>query len=350
VQTADLALRSAAVGSLLLLGALMLRQWRARPVGWLGAALALGAICHLLCPRVVAAWGFGLTSLPLLVGCVGVPLLFRWFARALFEERFGWRASDALLAAAVLGFGLAEIHLAVGGACADPGLRMIIGFVAKLAALGTVAWTLVEAFTGRRADLVETRRRLRLQMVAALAAYMLVVIAAELYLLGAAAPPWVAAADGAGVLLLVIGLGLALLRARDDLVPGQPYRDVGPDAADIAIEQRLRAAMEQERLYREEGLSIAVLAARVGVQEYRLRRVINGQLGFRNFNDFLNRQRIAEACAALSDPTKARIPVLTIALEAGFGSLGPFNRAFKAQVGLTPTEYRRTKLAEVRES
>jgi AraC-like DNA-binding protein len=36
--------------------------------------------------------------------------------------------------------------------------------------------------------------------------------------------------------------------------------------------------------------------------------------------------------------------VLTIALEAGFGSLGAFNRAFKAQLGVTPTEYRHEKL------
>jgi AraC-like DNA-binding protein len=105
--------------------------------------------------------------------------------------------------------------------------------------------------------------------------------------------------------------------------------------------------MDQERLYREESLSVGALAARLGVQEYRLRRVINGQLGFRNFNEFLNRHRIEEVCAALSDPDTARTPVLTIALEAGFGSLGPFNRAFKAQVGLTPTEYRRSRLAEV---
>jgi AraC-like DNA-binding protein len=35
------------------------------------------------------------------------------------------------------------------------------------------------------------------------------------------------------------------------------------------------------------------------------------------------------------------VPVLTIALDAGFSSLGPFNRAFKADTGLTPTEYRR---------
>jgi AraC-like DNA-binding protein len=345
VEAADLALRSAAIGVIGLLGALMLRQWRDRPVGWLGAALCLGAVCHLVCPWALGAWGASLLSLPLLVGCTSVPLLFRWFARALFEERFAWRMSDALLAAAVLGFGLAEIHLAFGGPRLDADVRMLVGFAAKLAALGTIAWTLVETFTGRGADLVDARRRLRLQTVAALAAYMLVVIAAELYLRGAPAPPGVAALNGAGILALAIGLGVALLRARDDLVPVRPYRDLEPDAEDKALEQRLRSAMDQERLYREESLSVGALAARLGVQEYRLRRLINGQLGFRNFNEFLNQHRVEEVCAVLSDPEKARTPVLTIALEAGFGSLGAFNRAFKAQLGVTPTEYRRRRLA-----
>jgi len=37
--------------------------------------------------------------------------------------------------------------------------------------------------------------------------------------------------------------------------------------------------------------------------------------------------------------------VLTIAMDAGFQSIGPFNRAFKAEIGLTPTEFRRDALA-----
>jgi len=32
---------------------------------------------------------------------------------------------------------------------------------------------------------------------------------------------------------------------------------------------------------------------------------------------------------------------LTLALDAGFSSLGPFNRAFKAGTGLTPSQFRR---------
>jgi AraC-like DNA-binding protein len=37
------------------------------------------------------------------------------------------------------------------------------------------------------------------------------------------------------------------------------------------------------------------------------------------------------------------VPILTVALDAGFGSIGPFNRAFKAHTGLTPSEYRRSR-------
>jgi AraC-like DNA-binding protein len=33
-------------------------------------------------------------------------------------------------------------------------------------------------------------------------------------------------------------------------------------------------------------------------------------------------------------------------MDAGFQSIGPFNRAFKADTGLTPTEYRQKSLAD----
>jgi AraC-like DNA-binding protein len=81
-----------------------------------------------------------------------------------------------------------------------------------------------------------------------------------------------------------------------------------------------------------------------------LRRLINQQLGYRNFNVFLNDHRIQEAKAALADPTQAEVPVITIAMDAGFQSLGPFNRAFKATTGVTPSEYRRLNGSPVKSS
>jgi AraC-like DNA-binding protein len=68
--------------------------------------------------------------------------------------------------------------------------------------------------------------------------------------------------------------------------------------------------------------------------------LINGQLGYRNFAAFLNGYRLDEVKAALNDPTQRGVPILTIALDAGFGSLGPFNRAFREAEAMTPSEFR----------
>ena len=104
--------------------------------------------------------------------------------------------------------------------------------------------------------------------------------------------------------------------------------------------------MIAERAYRQEGLTSGALAAKLALPEYRLRQLINEGLGHRNFNAFLNHYRIAEAKAALVDTTQNDVPILTIAMDSGFQSVGPFNRAFKAATGQTPTEYRRAALAK----
>ncbi len=58
---------------------------------------------------------------------------------------------------------------------------------------------------------------------------------------------------------------------------------------------------------------------------------------FKNHNiDFCckGNRSIREACERLRRPEDARLPVLSIALGVGYGSIGPFNRAFKARVGM----------------
>jgi AraC-like DNA-binding protein len=96
--------------------------------------------------------------------------------------------------------------------------------------------------------------------------------------------------------------------------------------------------------YRETGLTIGRLADRLGYPEHQLRRLINGQLGYRNFSAFLNDYRVQEAMVRLADRRMVRTPILTIALDLGYASIGPFNRSFKERTGSTPSEYRRQNL------
>lgn len=102
--------------------------------------------------------------------------------------------------------------------------------------------------------------------------------------------------------------------------------------------------MAVEHAYRAEDMSLSSLAAMLKAPEYKLRRLINQRMGYRNFNAFINGLRLDAVRAALLDPARRDLPVLTLALDAGFQSIGPFNRAFKAATGLTPTEFRKEML------
>ena len=96
--------------------------------------------------------------------------------------------------------------------------------------------------------------------------------------------------------------------------------------------------MVSERLYTDHDLRVASLAIMFNIPEYKLRKKINQQLGYRNFNQFVNHYRIEEAGAKLLEDK--RLPVLSIALDVGFRSISSFNTAFQAKFGVSPTQYR----------
>ena len=223
-----------------------------------------------------------------------------------------------------------------------------------------------------REDLVERRRRLRVFIVVAGIGYSVAMVAVRLASAQGRLSGMSATADVAMLLLIVAAVAWRMVRlAGSELFPlaqvpampaaapagrtagvaprapaAEPGAVAVPDAAEDRLAESLQRLMAVDRAYRGEDLSIASLAARLAVPEYRLRRLINQRLGHRNFNAFVNGFRLAEAMAALSDPGKRDLPVLTIALTAGFQSIGPFNRAFKLATGLTPTEFRKQKLAD----
>lgn len=107
---------------------------------------------------------------------------------------------------------------------------------------------------------------------------------------------------------------------------------------------QLRQLMEEQKIYRKNGLTISEVAKQMLMPEYRLRLLINGELGYRNFSDFIVRYRIEEATQLLADPSEKRLPVLSIALSVGYRSLSSFNKSFKEIHQLTPSEYRRKQL------
>lgn len=132
---------------------------------------------------------------------------------------------------------------------------------------------------------------------------------------------------------------------RHDAVRRQRIAVTQAQAAQLA--RAVLHTMEQDRLYLQPKLTIAALAEAVRTPEHKVRAVINGALGFRNFTAFVNHYRLREAARRLLDPSLAHLPIASIALDLGYASLGPFNRAFRAAFGRTPSEFRQAGDAAV---
>lgn len=107
-----------------------------------------------------------------------------------------------------------------------------------------------------------------------------------------------------------------------------------------ALGERWRDDLQREGWWRDPNLSLGKLARKLGTNTSHLSRAINEGLG-QNFNEMVNRQRVAAVRAVLdAGGDAAQGDLLDIALAAGFSSKASFNRSFKAYSGMTPSEYR----------
>ncbi|TGK15111.1 AraC family transcriptional regulator [Leptospira fluminis] len=103
------------------------------------------------------------------------------------------------------------------------------------------------------------------------------------------------------------------------------------------LRENLRVAMEVDRLYRDEELSLASLAEEMALSSHQLSELINQEMG-KNFSAFVNEYRIREACELLKKDKNRSI--LDIGYEVGFRSKTSFHRAFLKEIGLPPSEFR----------
>jgi AraC-like DNA-binding protein len=346
LPTIDLALRAATVAMLLVLAATLFRDFRHVLAGRLAIALALGSAAHAVTYAIGPPTPMPLWRAPVIALSTGNIVVFWLFTRVLFDETVRLRWWHAAVWLGVAAFSLVNCTLLA----ASPGDGARLSVIAiNLLVLGFIALAVVQTFSSWSADLVEDRRRVRVFIVVAAALYGGLNAVLHLAIRGGGAAEIANAANGALLAGVVAAICVAMLRvggaevfaAAPAAFEAAPQADTG--AADRKLVDALMRLMADERIYRHDNVSIGTLATKLKIPEYRLRRLINQQLGYRNFNVFLNNHRIEEAKAALADPAQAQVPVITIAMDAGFASLGPFNRAFKATTGVTPTEYRRQR-------
>ena len=336
-QQIDLMARGAAIALFLLWSWILLRDHRDILAARVAVAMNAGIIGY-----VVATLSGSYDASPFRIVCSifagSTPGLFWLFARTWFNDR------QQLERWAVLIVVLSVLNIIVMQWTFRryDSVNIIGGTIFRVGMFAFAAAGLWEAWRGREGDLVEIRRRMRPRIAAAVGISVILIAIVEIAVFNLDAPAWMARAVGVEIAILTLLFCTALFGMRESNLFGAPPKTVSIPAppVDEAMTNRLLTHMTAESPHRDEEMTIAKLAAQVGVQEYRLRRHINGSLGHRNFAAFLNGYRLAEVKSALADPAQKEVPIITMALDAGFGSLGPFNRAFREAEGMTPSEYR----------
>jgi AraC-like DNA-binding protein len=337
-------MRLMAVGQLVLMALVVGRSGAPARIRWASVALLVCVAAYLAIVSPALNLWRSLAWPVIQVFSLNAPLALWVFAHLIFE-----RPVDKRLFALALGVTLIDWAIFTYARFVTHqmpyGADMVQHAVAFLLAVHAIAI----AIANRGDDLSEKRRMFRLGFVIVVGVETLGVVVAEswgnhhlrtdigLMLL-----------QSGTSLLAILAFGAAMLSANAELLfdaraPRPERPPLSP--AEHVLKQKLDAAMAGH-VYRESGLTIGVLADRLGVPEHRLRALINQRLGYRNFSDFLNSHRIGDAKAWLGDPARVDLPVLTLAMDLGYGSLAPFNRAFRDATDTSPSEYRRAAILE----
>ncbi|MGQ2983943.1 helix-turn-helix domain-containing protein [Flavobacterium sp.] len=112
------------------------------------------------------------------------------------------------------------------------------------------------------------------------------------------------------------------------------------DVADADNFERIKNALENDRIFTDPFLTVDLLSAYVHLHPKKVSQLINHYAGM-NFNQLINKYRIAESKKLLSDAKYGNLTMQGIAKEAGFNSRSVFNHAFKLETGLTPSGFKK---------
>ncbi len=328
----DIFLRGCAAGTLYLCAIIFLTNGtlKRKSMAVVLLCLSLGPYLIVSSPSIELDRGLVWSVLVMISGAI--PVLLYWAVIELFQDDVVIRRWQVLVAVLIVGPAwLSQWQIQLG---VVRGVCVLIFFFHML---GIVTF-------GEADDLIESRRRFRRWFLVWVLGLGILITGLEITHLDSALPTWAYALQAAVFFLSAGTFLLCSVRVVPDIwAPNTSKQDKPNNPAQSALIKRIETAMS-EGLWREERLTVAHMSTLLQTKEHRLRAAINQGMGHRNFASFVNAFRIQEAQKMLKSPELADHTVLSIAYDVGFSSLGPFNRAFRAQTGMTPTEYRKKYL------
>lgn len=310
---------------------------------WAGIGFIITVICYLIVDSAVVQQSVWLFTL-VVTGALLVPVFFYMLTRAIFDDHFTFSKSIFIWFLIQLA---PYFHLYLRNIVTlNEDLRQILITLGKIISIGFILAGLFTALKTKQGDLIESRLRFRNHFIIITAALIGITLIVELLPIVHRLSEALQIIQRSSILALTAYFLINNFALKSGFFFKElPKEKPAPVPVNDSLRLKLEDLIDNNKIYRKEGLSIRELAELMNEQEYRLRRLINGELGFRNFNDFLNQYRVEDACSILSDPAQNRKTVLEIAYELGYQSIGPFNKAFKELKHTTPTTFRKASQA-----
>lgn len=126
---------------------------------------------------------------------------------------------------------------------------------------------------------------------------------------------------------------LVVAQERDDSEPTEPKET---DKIDVLC-QKIKEVMESEQMFRKSDLKLSDIAMRMNTNRDYVYQAINGRMGI-SFAEYINRQRVEYAAKLLTQ--QPDMPLVDVALHAGYTSTASFYRNFKFYKECTPAHWR----------
>ena len=104
--------------------------------------------------------------------------------------------------------------------------------------------------------------------------------------------------------------------------------------------KKLTYLLETKKVFRNENLSVQLLAKELAIPTYQLSRIINEHMN-KTFPELINHYRIEEAKKLLTITKESDQKILDIGYDVGFSTKTSFNKVFKKYTRMTPSEFRK---------
>mgnify|MGYP001796625682 CR=1 FL=1 len=108
----------------------------------------------------------------------------------------------------------------------------------------------------------------------------------------------------------------------------------------IELKDHLEHLFKNERIYKENDISLEMVADKLNTSRHNASQVINEHFKV-SFHELVNKYRIEEAKKMLLNDHQRNLNIIDIAYEVGYNNKVTFNKAFKKDTELTPSQFQR---------